>query len=191
MTADQESTSEIVVVGVSPTSGSRAALQWGADEAGRRSADLFAVSAWRAPRPPMTAGTRPPLIISDADDDFSAAEEELREHVRAVLGDPTSITCRLIRGTALNVLLSVSKQATLLVLDAPQRTDFSQSPLLAHRLVYQAQCPVVIMPPDVADQADTPFVRGSKRFGMNVAKSAATAGRPGLHLPPGGGTDPI
>ncbi len=191
MTADQESTSEIVVVGVSPTSGSRAALRWGADEAGRRSADLFAVSAWRAPRPPMTAGTRPPLISSDPDADLSAAEEELREHVRAVLGTTTSITCRLIRGTALNVLLSVSKQATLLVLDAPQRTDFSQSPLLAHRLVYQAQCPVVIMPPDVADQADTPFVRSSKRFGMKVAKSAATAGRPGLHLPPGGGADPL
>ncbi|MBG0737858.1 universal stress protein [Paeniglutamicibacter antarcticus] len=191
MTGDQKKTGEVVVVGVSPTSGSRAALEWGADEARQRSAELFAVSAWRVPRPPMAAGTRPPLITAVPDADFTAAEEKLREHVRAVLGDEASITCRLIHGTALNVLLSVSKQATLLVLDAPQRTDFSQSPLLAHRLVYQAQCPVVIMPPDVADQADTPLVRGSKRFGMNVAKSAATAGRPGLHLPPGSGAEPI
>ncbi len=66
----------------------------------------------------------------------------------------------------------------------PAADGLSQSPLLAPRLVYQAQYPVVTMPQGVAEHANTPFVRGGKRFGMSVAKSAA-AGRPGLHLDAG------
>ncbi|MDQ1513970.1 MAG: hypothetical protein QOC59_1812, partial [Microbacteriaceae bacterium] len=33
------------------------------------------------------------------------------------------------------------------VLDAPGRIEFPEAPLLAHRLIYAAECPVVIMPP--------------------------------------------
>ncbi|MCU1573336.1 MAG: universal stress protein [Micrococcaceae bacterium] len=182
MNTGNEAQDKPVVVGVSPTSGSVAALLWGADEAARRSVELFAVSAWRGPRAPLTAGSRPPLVTLDPDDAFADAENELQRHVAEVLGDQP-VTCRLIRGSALKVLQKVSRQAGLLVLDAPQRSDFSQSPLLAHRLVYQAVCPILIMPPALAHQPDTPLVRGTKELGRNLAKAAADAGRPGLRLP--------
>lgn len=187
MTASTEPEQEhepTVVVGVSPTSGSVAALRWGADEARRRGAKLVALRAWRSPLPPMTAGARPPAVSRNEDAELSDAMAELQDHVRTVLGDGVKVTCQLTHGSALSVLLQASKFATMLVLDVPQRTDFSQTPLLAHRLVYQAECPVLVMPPAVSDQPDTPFVRASKHLGLNVLKSAATAGRPGMRMNP-------
>lgn len=172
-----------VVVGVSPTSGSVTALRWAADEARRRSVPLFAVSAWRGPRPPMTSGARPPIITSDRDSAYDAAKSALTEHVAAVLGAGQEVSCRVIEGSALKVLRKVSRQAVLIVLDAPQRTDFSQTPRLAQRLVYQAECAVMVLPPAVSRPPDTAFVRGSKLLGRNVAKAVADAGRPGLRLP--------
>jgi hypothetical protein len=83
----------------------------------------------------------------------------------------------------LSVLRVISKEAALLVLDAPRRSDLSTTPLLAHRLVYQAYCPVVIMPPAIAEQPDTPLVSAGKKIAKGVVRSAGTAGRPGLRPP--------
>jgi nucleotide-binding universal stress UspA family protein len=183
MTEPVQHEAKPVIVGVSPTSGSATALRWGADEARRRSVPLFAVSAWRGPRPPMTSGARPPIVTSDRDSSYAAAESELAGHVAAVLGAEQEVSCRVIEGPALKVLRKISRQAGLIVLDAPQRTDFSQTPRLAQRLVYQAECPVLVLPPAVSRPPDTAFVRGSKLLGRSMAKAVADAGRPGLRLP--------
>ncbi|MCZ2404267.1 universal stress protein [Paenarthrobacter sp. Z7-10] len=183
MTEPAQHGSKSVIVGVSPTSGSVTALRWGADEARRRSVPLFAVSAWRGPRLPITSGARPPIVTSDRDGEYAAAESELTAHVVAVLGAEQEVSCRVIEGSALKVLRKVSRQAALIVLDAPQRTDFSQTPRLAQRLVYQAECPVLVLPPAVSRPPDTAFVRGSKLLGRSVAKAVADAGRPELRFP--------
>lgn len=136
-----------VVVAVSPTSGSPAALRWGAAEAARRHSPLVAISAWRTPRAPISTGGRPPVASVDPEGSLAEAKEELRAQVRQALGDEVEVETEVVRGSTFRVLLQASETADLLVLDAPRRIEFPEAPMLAHRLVYSAECPVVIMPP--------------------------------------------
>jgi Universal stress protein family len=138
---------ETVVVGVSPTSGSPTALRWGADEARRRGARLVAVSAWRSPRAPISAGTRPPAVNLDADQSVEEAKARLTAHVADALGEDGRVDTEIVHGSTFRVLLQASETADLLVLDAPSRLDLLDGPTLARRLIYAAECPIVIMPP--------------------------------------------
>lgn len=150
----EESGSEggAIVVGVSQTSHSPVALNWAAIEARRRNADLLAVRAWRPSRPPSTAAARPPATSRDLGRERSDADQALQDDVRQALGPDHQARCEIREGTPLTVLNELSAGAQLLVLDAPRRMDFKTTPMLAHRLVYQASCPVVIMPPRVSQQ---------------------------------------
>jgi len=136
-----------VVVGVSASSGSPGALLAAAAEARQRDADLIAVQAWRAPRPPASPGGHPPAVSRDADASFAAAEKNLRSQVTRVLGDDARVTCKLVAGTPRAVLLAESTDADLLVLDAPRTGTGSGAQLLVPRLVYAVSCPMLIMPP--------------------------------------------
>lgn len=140
-----------VVVGVSPTSGSPAALRWGADEAQRRGAALVAMSAWRPPRPPIAPGGRPPGVSYQAEDIIGEARDRLAEQVRTALGDSVDVFTEIVHGSTFRALLQASETAELLVLDAPSRLDLPEGPTLARRLIYAAECPVVIMPPKTLD----------------------------------------
>ncbi|MCU1473104.1 universal stress protein [Amnibacterium sp.] len=145
--SDHEPRNGTVVVGVSPTSGSPAALRWGADEAKRRGTDLVALSAWRPPRPPMAPGGRPPGVTYDAEEAVGEARERLAEQVRATLGEGVQVFTEIVHGSTFRVLLQASETAEMLVLDAPSRLELPEGPTLARRLIYSAECPVVIMPP--------------------------------------------
>ncbi|HEV7624025.1 MAG TPA: universal stress protein [Amnibacterium sp.] len=145
--SDHEHRSGTVVVGVSPTSGSPAALRWGADEARRRGTDLVALSAWRPPRAPGAPGGRPPGVTYDAEAAVGEARERLADQVRAALGDGAQVFTEIVHGSRFRVLLQASETADLLVLDAPRRLELPEGPTLARRLIYAAECPVVIMPP--------------------------------------------
>ncbi len=177
-----------IVVGVSATSGSPLALRFAAEEARLREVPLVAVQAWRAPRPPASPGGHPPGVTVNAEAAFAQASQALRKHVAEVLGAETVVSCKLVRGTPGGVLLKESAEAALLVMGAPRNFAVSQAPLLAHKLTYNAACPVVIMPP--AQQPaprpsrDTALKRGGKRLAASAAKAAATAGRPGIRFGP-------
>ena len=138
---------ETVVVGVSPTSGSPSALRWGADEARRRGARLVAVRARRSPPAPISAGTRPPAVNLDADQSLEEAKARLTAQVADALGEDGAVDTEIVHGSTFRVLLQASETADLLVLDAPSRLDLLDGPTLARRLIYSAECPVVIMPP--------------------------------------------
>jgi hypothetical protein len=140
-----------VVVGVSPTSGSPAALRWGADEARRRDTDLVALSAWRPARPPIAPGGRPPGVTYDADEAIAEARDRLADQVRHALGDGVQVFTEIVHGSTFRVLLQASETAELLVLDAPPRLELPEGPTLGRRLIYAAECPVVIMPPKMLD----------------------------------------
>lgn len=78
---------------------------------------------------------------------YASALNKLRTLVTGVLGADAKVAYRLVRGSPSSVLLAESAQADLLVLDAPRRRASLRSPILAHRLIYAAACPILIMPP--------------------------------------------
>jgi nucleotide-binding universal stress UspA family protein len=133
-----------VVVGVSPKTGSPNALRFAAEEARRRGTDLRAVTAWRPSNPPMTSGARPPATHYDPQSEFEDAVSRLQSQVRDALGDETGVRAEVLHGGKVRVLLQAAETADLLVLDAPRRPRLG--PVLAHRLTYVAECPVVTMP---------------------------------------------
>jgi len=133
-----------VVVGVSPKTGSPAALRFGAEEARRRGTDLRAVTAWRPTSPPMTSGARPPATNYDPQEEFEDAVRRLQSQIRSALGEDGAARAEVIHGGKVRVLLQAAETADLLVLDAPRRPRLG--PVLAHRLVYVAECPVLTMP---------------------------------------------
>ncbi|NYE95520.1 nucleotide-binding universal stress UspA family protein [Psychromicrobium silvestre] len=137
-----------IVVGVSASSGSPGALRMAARESKLRKIPLIAVQAWSAPRAPSAPGGRPPAVSVDPAQLFANAEQALRDQVAETL--PEEVECRLVKGSPGKVLLSESEGAELLVVDAPRGAITPTSPLLAHKLVYQTSCPVLIMPPSQA-----------------------------------------
>ncbi|MHA3725265.1 universal stress protein [Leucobacter sp. HY1910] len=143
-----------VVVGVSASSGSPQALRAAATEARQRGAGLLAVQAWRAPIPPAAPGGKPPGVSRDIEAALASAQRTLRSRVTAVLGPDEAVTCKVVQGAPSTVLLAEAAHAELLVLDAPRTRASMKSPVLAHRLIYTAECPVLIMPP--APEAHTP-----------------------------------
>jgi len=54
---------------------------------------------------------------------------------------------------------------------------------LVDRVIHQAPCPVVIMPPKVSGYPETLLSRVARAVACNVAEAAATAGRPGMRPP--------
>lgn len=148
-----------VVVGVSASSGSPGALAAGLEQARWRDAELVAVQAWRPARPPSSPGGRMPGVSRDVEADQRAAEAELTEQVAAAVsragGSRLNVRCELRRGAPGAVLVSASAGADLLVLDAPRRPVATRSPMLAHRIIYQASCPVLVLPPAVQVVART------------------------------------
>jgi hypothetical protein len=72
----------------------------------------------------------------------------------------------------------------LVVLEAPRRTDLKTNTLLAHRLMYHVGCPVVVMPPALTQPGPSRAARLGKEVGTRIAKAAASAGRPGIRIPP-------
>lgn len=182
MSEEAESAKELIVVGVSQTSHSPVALSWAAADAVRRDADLLAVRAWRPSRPPSTAAGRPPATTRDLQEERANAEQALQDDVRQALGPQHAARCEIRDGTPLRVLNELSATAALLVLDAPRRTDFKTTPMLAHRLVYQASCPVVIMPPRIAQQHESPLVQAGREAAQNLAPTSDPSGQPAVDL---------
>lgn len=173
----------VIVVGVSSGSGSPTALRWAADEARLRGAELLAVRAWRLPRPPSAPAGRPPGVQRDVAADRARAEQDLAADVAATLGDDHDARCELVRGTPLNALVTASRDALMLVLDAPRRSNVTATTVLANRLVHRVACPLVVMPHPLTRPGPGAVARTARTAGSRLARSAATAGRPGVRVP--------
>ena len=78
--------------------------------------------AWRAARPPAASGARPPIPAGAATADERAAEAEktLRGFVEAALGADADVECSVVRGTAVNALVTAARDAALLVIGEPR-----------------------------------------------------------------------
>ncbi len=168
-----------IVVGVSATSRSPAALQWAVDLAALRGGRVFAVRAWR-PTPPQSSSHGLPAAVSERPAEAeAAAAERLAADVTEVLGAGHDVECRLVRGGRRKALLAAASTADLLVIDAPRRTDLSSSPVFAQRLVGDAACPVLVMPPTGPGAAHRLLGRATEE----LVRAAGQAGRPGIRPP--------
>ncbi len=139
-----------IVVGVSPVTGSRGALQWAVQEARLRRARVRAVMAWRTSGLPGGApGRVPGQSIIDAAPDQRRAEQTLSEYVSDALGEDHDVELVAVEGKARDVLLEESGEAALLVLDSPAVAKLydPSARRLAPRIIFSSACPVVVMPP--------------------------------------------
>ncbi len=139
-----------IVVGVSPVTGSRAALQWAVQEARLRRGRVRAVMAWRSSGLPGGApGRAPAQGVIDASPQQRRAEQTLDEFVADALGEDHDVELRAVEGKAKDVLLAEAEEAALLVLDSPAVAKLYEPSArrLAPRLLYKSPCPVVVMPP--------------------------------------------
>ncbi|MHA3705008.1 universal stress protein [Jatrophihabitans sp. YIM 134969] len=185
MTESTESTEPAVapiVVGVSPTSGSIAAVEWALDHARRVGAPLVAVTAWQVP-----VGAAPSIVPSEqaavVERLAEEASQNLAKTVRALAGESSSVSQRVERGAASAVLVRASESAQLLVVGPPHPGELSKlrPSLLVPQVVYGAACPVVVLPQVTYEQPSR-----WRSFAGRLAEAAATAGRPGpgVRLPP-------
>lgn len=170
-----------VVVGVSATSKSPTALDWAHAQAMANGGRLVAVRAWRLPNPQATPAGTPPGRISRAEDVESAARARLEGDVAATLGEDHPAEIRLVRGGKFSVLIQAALAANLLVVDAPRQ--LLAGPMFAHRLIYAASCPVVVMPPHISGEPASLLTRAAASVGRSVVTAAGTAGRPGYRPP--------
>jgi len=170
-----------VVVGVSATSKSPAALAWAAAQAAQNQGRLIAVRAWRLPNPQATPSGTSAGRIARAEEVEAEARRRLEQDVAETLGTGHTADVRLVRGGKLKVLLHAVDGADLLVLDAPRQ--LLAGPMFAHRLVYAAACPVVVMPPEVSGEPSSTLTRVAGAIGRSVVAAAGTAGRPGYRAP--------
>ena len=134
-----------VVVGVSGSRASGAALQWAAAEARRRSAALRIVRSWDRQ---FHADYSPAAGWLTPDQQRGAATAELAAEVRAAFGAvvPDEVATELTEGVAGRTLVNLSADADLLVLGSGSPAAESVGPVIRACLSH-AHCPVVLVRP--------------------------------------------
>lgn len=170
-----------VVVGVSATSKSPRALAWGAAQAKQNNGRLIAVRAWRVRAPMASPAGPPPELMERAADAERSARTALEADVAAALGPDHEAECRAVQGGSFHTLVEAAGDADLLVVDAPRQ--LISGPMFAHRLVYAASCPVVVMPPEIGKEGPSVWGRLGKDVAERLLAAAGTAGRPGYRRP--------
>jgi len=110
-----ETSRQRVLVGVSRSAASQAALRWAAEEARLRGATLHVVWAWDSDRPvaPYASSRLPSRAEEQA-----AARQGLTAAMRAVFGDaaPAGVVVELAEGVPERVMVDRSARADLVVL---------------------------------------------------------------------------
>jgi nucleotide-binding universal stress UspA family protein len=132
-----------ILVGVSGSPASAAALRWAEDEAERRHGELRIVLTWQPER--RASYARLPLG-ADIPAGQERAREELADAVRAALG-PGSLpgtTTVVVEGQAERELVAESASADLLVLGSGSRTAIGP---VVRTCLSHAHCPVVVVSP--------------------------------------------
>ena len=132
-----------ILVGVSGSPASAAALRWAEDEAERRHGELKIVLIWQPER--RASYARPP-VLADGQAGPEQARRELADTVRAVLGQSPlhDATTVVVEGTAERELVAESAAADLLVLGSGSRLSIGP---VVRTCLSHAHCPVVVVSP--------------------------------------------
>ena len=173
--------SPVVLVGVSGSRASRAALRWAADEAIRRHASLHVVRAFE--QPALAYYAHPAAAAVGPERAEELARRDLAATVRAVLGPRPrpGTTTEVVEGIAERILVDKSADADLLVLGSASGAGAGH-PIgpVVRACLYQAQCPVVAVStkdPGCAPAAldDPDQVRAGSRPALDVLARASAA----------------
>lgn len=170
-----------VIVGVSSTSKSPTALVWGQAQAQANGGRLIAVRVHPVPHSPQGPPGTSPRGAPAAHRSREQQLARLMQDVTDVLGHDHGAEIRVVHGSKRRRLINQSREADVLVIDAPRAP--SMSPLLAQRIVYAATCPVVVMPPSISGLAESSLSRSARAVGRAALRSAGTSGRAGYRPP--------
>lgn len=161
-----------IVVGVSETSWSPVALQWAMAQAAKFGGRVVAVRVWRPEAMANAALSTADLTVVDGNLK-SGVERRLADDVAAVLGPDHAVTLKVVEGGRRSVLVEESRDADLLVIDAPRGVNVKGS-VFARRLMYRAHCPVVVMPPEV-NHSEAPWARRlAQVIGRDIVRGSTT-----------------
>jgi nucleotide-binding universal stress UspA family protein len=141
-----------VVVGVDGSEGSRAALQYALEDAGRRGTGVRAVVCVVFPEYwPAAYGLVPPPTIGELKDDLRGVAQRMIDDVVGDRPDLRTVPLELhaVEGRAATVLVEQSRGADLLVVGHRGRGGFGSAVLgsVGLRCVLHAHCPVVVVRP--------------------------------------------
>ncbi|MFB7596146.1 universal stress protein [Streptomyces sp. NPDC056160] len=158
-----------VVVGVGGAAAS-AAVEFAADEAGRRGAVLEAVRAWRRPAHETIDHALITRVSAHGYEPQHGYEQQAAEALEAALLDipaDVKVQRRLVEGPARRVLLDAACEADLLVVGACRRAGHFGLQLgrVAHTVLHHSPCPVAVVPVVVADDGHGPASMKRERHG--------------------------
>jgi nucleotide-binding universal stress UspA family protein len=138
---------EHIVVGVDGSAASRRALHWAVDHARTSGADLDVIHAWTVPD--LGADPLAGMIADPAE-----LEAQARRELDLVLAgvDEAGLAGRIVRDDPARALLDAAKGANLLVVGSRGLGAAGDAALgsVSHRVISEASCPVVVVPPDSA-----------------------------------------
>jgi nucleotide-binding universal stress UspA family protein len=167
---DDKTSAPPIVVGVSGSHASAAALRWAAEQARQRGAPLIAVHAWE-PSSALRAPYAPAVACPTPEDDRVAAQLLLLGALAAAIpSDPDiEVHALLIEDRPVPALLRHTTDATLLALGHRLPPDGAPAPLgpVTRDCTAKSRCPVVTIPdtapaarPEPAPAARQPSVVG-------------------------------
>jgi nucleotide-binding universal stress UspA family protein len=139
----------VIVVGVSGSPASAAALRWAADEAAREHGILRAICSWHTE--PRAFYAHPASGPQDAARQHQLARDRLIATIRTVLGTdaPGDVTAEVIEGMAERILVEESAGADLLVLGSASGLTAGRSiGSVIRGCLSRAHCPVVVVGPE-------------------------------------------
>jgi nucleotide-binding universal stress UspA family protein len=138
---------QVIVVGVSGSPASGAALSWAAEEARLRGARLHVVRVWDPARhaaPYAAVGATP-----TGEEELASARDALAAAMRAEFGPvtPEGVTAELAEGVPERVLVDRSSGADLLVLgvNTPAWLAGRSAGPVVRACLARARCPVVVI----------------------------------------------
>jgi nucleotide-binding universal stress UspA family protein len=158
---------QLIVVGVSGSPASGAALSWAAEEARLRRARLHVVRAWDPARhaaPYAAVGAAP-----TGEEELASARGGLAATVRAEFGPvtPDGVTAELAEGMPERVLVDQSAGASLLVLGvtSPAWLAGRSAGPVVRACLARARCPVVV----IGDASGAPLPAGQAPVDVAVS----------------------
>lgn len=138
-----------VVVGVDGSSSSARALRFAADEAREHAAELYVVTSYTIPAPPVAVGAYAVPPWRDESEWLADAERTLNATLRETLGDDPGITVtnQAVEGSAAKVLIDASEQADLIVVGTRGHGGFAGMLLgsVSQHLTAHAACTVAVV----------------------------------------------